>query len=273
MTASRLRRLAAGAALSLLAAPAFAATVVTGEVNATASAALVGAFADLPGHVDSHGLLLQGVPANFAAHAHAEAGDATPDLVFADTDVAASWANPNLGGITARTHLGVGIDDQIADQIVQATTIDQTPDHALPAWSYTFDATGDDDLFTMDVNVVVDALSTISGLGSWIVQVTRDSQSLTSQTLTFGAGPGHFTQALDVGHRYQVSLLSDDGFEFVTDGQNPNSLDGTQTSIFDWSITGLAAGAVPEPSAWALALLGFGLTGAALRRRPARRAA
>lgn len=27
------------------------------------------------------------------------------------------------------------------------------------------------------------------------------------------------------------------------------------------------AGAVPEPSAWALLILGFGLTGAAMRRR------
>ncbi|HEY0437641.1 MAG TPA: PEPxxWA-CTERM sorting domain-containing protein, partial [Phenylobacterium sp.] len=82
------------------------------------------------------------------------------------------------------------------------------------------------------------------------------------------AGAGEFTQALDAGHRYSVSLISNDGLTFVTDGHRTNDFEGASTSQFDWSITGPAAGGVPEPATWSLAILGFGLAGAALRRRP-----
>lgn len=59
------------------------------------------------------------------------------------------------------------------------------------------------------------------------------------------------------------------GFRWV-DADSSGSDHGLAVDNFSLTAQVAQAGAVPEPSTWALLILGFGLVGGALRRRPAR---
>lgn len=260
---------ALAATLGLAAAPATAATFVTGQVNANASAAIVGSFNDLPGVVNSH----NGTATNeFDSRSATALADAVSTRGFdharAEAHVSAGWNTANAGDFATTTLMTANSFDPTPDVVVQATTIDQTLERTAPAWSYTFDATGNDDLFTLDFSVTTSG--NFPGLGTWFLNIKEDGTNIgPNQPLTSGADAGVFTQALVAGHRYQVSLVSNDGLTFVSDGRRSNNFQGEQTSLFDWTITGQAGGGggVPEPATWALTLLGFGLAGGALRRR------
>lgn len=62
------------------------------------------------------------------------------------------------------------------------------------------------------------------------------------------------------GGNYRLDFNYGGGFDSFRFGTNDEEADG-------YSLRSLSVAAVPEPSAWALLILGFGLTGAALRRR------
>jgi len=268
MTRTRLIA-AAGGLFALAAAPAFAATATSGQVNANASAALVTSFSGLPGNVNTHGEALHALPDAISATALATASNGANINVSAQQSISASWNDANHGSFAVTSIMSETAFDLIPDQVIQATTIDQSLNRTLPTWQYAFDATGSDNLFSLDFATTVDG--NFTGLGTWIVSITRDGQSVAFETITNGFGSGVFTQALDSGHAYVVNVLSNDGLAFVTDGRHTNSFRGNQTSVFDWTITGdtKGGGAVPEPSTWALTIAGFGLVGAALRRRQA----
>ena len=74
-------------------------------------------------------------------------------------------------------------------------------------------------------------------------------------------------------HRYDPYLdytFATAGQYFVRVGSYPNNSEATGDYQLNVSLQSPAVPAVPEPSTWAMMLLGFGATGYALRRRPAR---
>ncbi|MGZ3378495.1 MAG: PEPxxWA-CTERM sorting domain-containing protein [Phenylobacterium sp.] len=76
-------------------------------------------------------------------------------------------------------------------------------------------------------------------------------------TVSFDTGAGHFSFS-DNGH-----ILDTGFYDFVN-----NNVDGNES--INWNDIGGAAnrgGTVPEPTTWALMIGGFGIAGAALRRR------
>jgi hypothetical protein len=111
------------------------------------------------------------------------------------------------------------------------------------------------------------------GLGWWQVVFSDDGASPGAGDLVHAYPDypqetglsGSFSHALVAGHTYTVGLLNLDGFSMNGDTTN-SSLTGSENGQIDWAITSGRGGA-PEPSAWALAIVGFGLAGAALRRR------
>lgn len=127
--------------------------------------------------------------------------------------------------------------------------------------------------------------STVMGVGFSDTVVTRDDSStfsLNSVELAFGPfqhggatsdttlvtgsifGGGTLSTTLTVGYGFQTFNFSGwDNLTSVTFGQLAQH---SEYLAFD-NVTYDGSGAVPEPAGWALMIGGFGLAGAALRRR------
>ena len=78
-------------------------------------------------------------------------------------------------------------------------------------------------------------------------------------------GAGVFT----AGHTYTLELIFDDGVTGTDLANNVGYTARSDVRTLDFFTVPLA---VPEPAAWAMLLVGFGLVGAVLRHRPARAA-
>jgi hypothetical protein len=75
------------------------------------------------------------------------------------------------------------------------------------------------------------------------------------------------------GSTLSFDISGGSGNAFISAGNRLFALDlttggATQLGTLDTTIRGLTASAVPEPATWAMMILGFGLVGAAVRRRP-----
>ncbi len=135
-------------------------------------------------------------------------------------------------------------------------------------WSYSFDVLRD--------SAMVIAPEFIGGgthdfgLGHWDLTFSEDGGPAVVLPLLDALHPGDdigFESFLSfhAGHSYRVALRSAEGNEFI--GVSPET--AAETARFTWKIAADDPG-VPEPSTWGLSILGFGLSGAALRRRPTR---
>lgn len=78
------------------------------------------------------------------------------------------------------------------------------------------------------------------------------------------AGTGNFNVPLIAGRRYDFFLQAGGGRQ-EADGLNAGA---DARALLNWQIIG-ASGAVPEPASWVMLIIGFGLVGAARRRRRA----
>ncbi len=89
-------------------------------------------------------------------------------------------------------------------------------------------------------------------------------QSDTTTVIGTLAGGGTLQTVLTIGYGFQTYTLNWQGLSSVTFGQ----LTGSEYLAFDNVVYN--AGGVPEPATWAMMIAGFGLAGAAMRRRSAK---
>ncbi len=171
--------------------------------------------------------------------------------VSSNVAVSASWASADAGSLDI--DWGWNAATGGSDTFTKVET-----NLAIPNWTYTFTATGNG---TFSGNYTIVGTGDLFGL----------QPAYGSGDLPFGPyggsvndpnGAGSFSIALVNGQTYTVgiynfgNLSSNDGLDAV----------GNATARFDWQI---AYGAVPEPGSWAMLIAGFGLVGAAARRRQA----
>lgn len=255
-------RTAAACALGALlfaAAPASAATAVSGSVTQTATAGFAdghtqtltqtdswsgGAFRDLTTHVQP-------------------SGSSNGGLASANAQIEAHWDSADSGTINFRDHTyqSSGLNPGTPDEIFRLDTTQDAPD-----WSYDFTTTADGTFtFGFDLHsVATDAtglggFDLVFGFGPSSQEVIRlHDVNLTSDNFDVS---GQLSRQLLAGQTYHVALISNDRLTVVNPTVSRNS---TLFADFTWSI---AADGVPEPSTWALSILGFGLAGAVLRRR------
>ena len=119
-----------------------------------------------------------------------------------------------------------------------------------------------DDTFTLILNggVLFQGLFRMGGLGSHNTLVTSDGATFTVSSGAFGEG-GSAVAFLPVQLRAGMNSLT-----FVYTGID-QGMDDEAWAIADLVVRDSVTTAVPETSAWALMIGGFGLTGLALRRR------
>jgi MYXO-CTERM domain-containing protein len=257
-----LRILATGAASALavgLAAPSQAAVALDGAVNQQATAG----FTTSPFDTDTAQAAWTTVPQTLSVTAAAQ-GSGRGGLVDARSTVTAVWDSANSGTIDFENHgwSATASNPGPGDQFFSIETSAEAPD-----WTYAFTAT-EDGRFDFGFHlrsVATDAF----GLGVW--DLVFSSNSNAAEVIPFhglgGSGnfddTGSLSRDLAAGQNYRVSLVSHERLTATGDTQGRNV---TEFANFNWAISGTDS-AVPEPSAWALGLLGAGLAGAALRRR------
>ena len=161
---------------------------------------------------------------------------------------------------------------------------------------------------TMPPGTIVDGALTLNGMTQFdllAVAYTNSRPGVTS-TMLFGldartgglvrstnANAGTYVSTNPMGMAYQSLGLALDNsqaigfdisggtglgyFNYFNDFYRINLATGAPTLVGSiggmGSIVGLAAGSVPEPASWAMLITGFGLVGAAARRRQVQRAA
>jgi hypothetical protein len=253
------------AAASLAAGSASATVSHGGAVHMTALAALDGQ----PPVADSRGVSLPGIPGEISTFARATT-PAGGDSLTARGAMIANWASADRGTVqVANFGWDIQADDPAVTDLASMLT-DFTGDR--PEWTYSFTATGDGrfdlaaDLFGAGVED--------QSLAQWDVRFV-DNGAASETTLTHGfegdgiqETTGRFRRNLIAGHDYTVSLVSLDGFS--ASGPDISFLTGnaSENGGMRWSIIGGGNDdAVPEPSVWAMAVLGFGLAGVSLRLR------
>jgi len=165
-------------------------------------------------------------------------------------DLLATWDSADAGAVAVAISREIDIDKGSAPQLELLVNAD---------WDYFFTADQDG---TFNLSYLFDRDGgDLTGLGNWVFEI-KGPDGLEDIDLTRSFGDSHqLSVALKAGQNYAVSLFDLDE-NHARDGKH---LNGGYTARFDWSIS--PAAAAPEPSAWALMLVGVGLTGAGLRRR------
>jgi hypothetical protein len=173
----------------------------------------------------------------------------------------ATWLTANKGSVVAN----MGHEFQVPDA-VEGHQIDTLLNGGVD-WTYQFRAEGDG-VFNLDFKVVGNDANTF-GLGAWAFVISGGTFDSINISGTLGGlrdneHSGSVSETLKAGQTYRVSLINQNGLGSFA----PNDQSSSADSTFDWTISDApVAGAVPEPSTWALAIMGFGLMGVALRRR------
>jgi hypothetical protein len=254
--------LAAGvSALALAATPAAAATAVNGELNIVANAYVGGG----PTVTTMQSQTWASVPAtlNVAATAVANGGVHLDhnDKVTSFGTAQATWASANAGAVDF-TNYGWDFSVKNPAPLANGADLDANRPGSGLDWLYTFQATGDG-VFQMNYNVT--ATGSKDGLFGWAIYFNGVSvgPDLTNPAV-FGVDPttsGVVIEGVTKGQFYTVALAGNPNIAACCERFFTGEMDGA----FDWQITERDSG-VPEPTGWAMMLLGFGGMGALLRR-------
>lgn len=258
------RSLSAGALLAaaLAASPAAAAVVVEGDgsVFQQAISQINDSPTDLEKRSDSWTGAARDLHASvFAETFSGEPGSAVASVINAHWNSAASGTVDVTGrgwqvlGNEPGSHIIVGLNNAASGQ---------------DDWSYSFDVL-QDSAMTLSSEFIGGGTHDF-GLGHWDLTFSQDGEPAVVLPLFDALHVGDDTGfesflSFHAGHHYRVALRSAEGNEFI--GVSPET--AAETAHFTWKIAADAS-AAPEPATWALAIAGFGLTGAALRRKATR---
>lgn len=247
-------------AASLAAGAAHATVSIAGSVNLQASA-----LVDPPASVNpSHGDSWTGAPRDLRTSAGVSQVVGT-DSVAVHGRILANWASADAGSVSIEDY---GWTVVANDPSIHAIGPSLSAGFDGPFdWSYQFMATRDG---RFDLNLdLIGAGTDLLGLGFWNLNFA-DGADATETALLHGyaAAPtgeitANFSHDLIAGHTYTVGLRNFDNFSTfgITTDSSTSAQEG---GVVFWAIT---SDGVPEPSTWAFAVAGFGLAGAALRRR------
>lgn len=224
--------------------PTLAATFVSSTVRTTAVTQLRGVTDTQTDHADT---VSPGVIS--ATSQSSQQSDVA--TVMSKIAVTADWTSATAGSVAI--DWGWDADTSFTRYQAKVSTEEQ---QLTPNWSYTFIASHDG-VFNLTSSVVGEGF----GVG---LQPLRGAYSLVSWTSggTISDPTANSAYSFDLigGQTYTVGVHNVGnliGFGGLT-------AKGQASADIDWSITYVA---VPEPSAWALMILGFGAAGGALRRR------
>jgi hypothetical protein len=190
------------------------------------------------------------------------AGNPLAGLAKVDATGSATWASAASGS--------VGFNNDFALSVVQPSIL-----FFLPVgydfnsfWQYSF-TPATDATFTMSYDVSAGGLVS-ADFGGWFIQMSYGSlfDQIPTGPAFFADGSGIYSVSLLAGQTYTASVFTPG----VTSYDVPVLAAGDETAQFDWNIleSSVGAGAVPEPSTWAMLLIGFAGLGFATycRRTP-----
>lgn len=143
------------------------------------------------------------------------------------------------------------------------------------AATFLFTTTGLTISFELPDSPTPDVVATGTDFAFAATPATVNGMATVLENMTFLSADYDLLDGISGGFSYDGSVISvSNGLQLYTGGEaSPTFLAGTyQLSQFQTGQAGTlvisnVAGAVPEPSTWALLTLGFGLTGAAMRRK------
>jgi hypothetical protein len=268
-------------------APAFAATFGRADVNTNANTFLGDVFQGNPGISVTHNAHASSLPSTLLTAQQSQSFSSVPqsspfvgqDKITSTDDAQATFASADAGTFHADSSWTAILPDSRGAAFGEMDNFDKGIG-LLPAFDYQFDATAGDGLFSMTFAVVPTSDTPFIQRGAWDMNLIEDGTDvLAGHSVKFlslnDGGSGVFSVALQAGHHYELRLRDNAGL--VLPNTTFRNINATNTADFAWNINpaegGGGTGGVPEPSTWALTVLGFGLTGAALRQTASRRPA
>jgi hypothetical protein len=242
-------------ATAMAATPALAVTANGGSVNSRARVTL-----DASSITNTDADSGPGAPASLSSSANAgQLDEASDTIVSAFSNTNATWASATQGSVSMAWGWDArnGGETDTAVSTVLAGSRDWTYDFTTGAESGSFNAN-----WTLVVGGSTGSfgLQGVYGDGSTPFNVSPSTVSPIS-------GSGSFSVLLAPNTAYSFSIWNNGNLSSATSGLNSET-NGLFT--MDWNIE-TRNGVIPEPQSWAMMIAGFGLVGAAMRRRPERR--
>jgi len=243
-----------GSAFTVLSSLPAAATIpLSGELNALAHTNINGVIVDDP---ESDSWI--GVPVSLATSTLATQ-TAGVDFITASGNATATWSSPDSGTVNFNDY---GWNFSVNNPAITFSEVSLDPLVLGHDWTYRFTATSDGEItLAFDINV---ASGASLGLLGWQVSFTGPGGAGGPVFNAFDpTQAGVFTAPLVAGTTYRISL---DGEANLLSGGPLGTSSGFMNGSFTWNIAS-NAGAIPEPSAWTMLVVGFlGLGLVGLRR-------
>ncbi len=233
-------------AAAAMAAPASAATFISGTVGAGTDAYMAAGSPTNDPHQAS--ITISSAPVGMSVSTSSSISTPANGSVSTYANNSASWASANAGSVTMSW--GWNFNPLNTQSYVVTDTV--------RAWTYTF-STG---------NVA----ERFAANWSTLVSVGQGSSFGLNGFYGDGGLPNPVSEADNGSGSFIVNLLPNSTYTFQLYNQGnvaafTTALQADKTATLNWTISPIAG--VPEPAAWALMILGFGVVGGAMRRRKA----